>query len=78
MRRLRASILKKLQKDLNANDYCYAIDDTINPKYGKHVFGNGYWGKSNKTTVQGQKIMVLVLVNKKTGYALPIHYFFLP
>jgi len=76
MRRLRASILRKWGKELNDKDFAYAIDDTINPKYGKNIFGNDYWGTSNRRIIQGQKIIVLVLVNKKTGYALPIHYFF--
>jgi len=76
MRRLQASILKKLKKQLNPEDFCYAVDDTANPKFGKKMFGVSRWGKHGGGIYQGQKVLVLVLVNKKSGYALPLHYIF--
>jgi hypothetical protein len=76
MLRLRASVLKKLSKELNADDFCYAIDDTANPKFGKKIFGVGSWGNHSGGIYRGQRIIVLALVNKKKGYALAIHYFF--
>jgi Transposase DDE domain len=76
MVRLRASVLRKLKKELNTEDFCYAIDDTANPKFGKKIFGVGSWGKHGGGLYRGQRILVLALVNKKKGYALPIHYFF--
>jgi len=76
MRRLRASVLKKHKDDLNSDDWCYAIDDTANPKFGKKIFGIGRWGNHSGGIYKGQRIMVLVLINKQKGYAIPIHYFF--
>ena len=76
MRRARASVLKKLKKSLNSDDFCYAIDDTANPKYGKKIFATGNWGMHGGGMYHGQRIMVLVLVNKKSGYAIPLHYSF--
>ena len=37
MKRLRSSVRRKLKKALrdHPDDFCYAIDDTDNPKYGK-------------------------------------------
>ena len=75
MRRLRSGVLNKLKKEINEEDFCYAIDDTSNIKSGKKVFGIGKWGKSNNNIYTGQKIFVLSLVNKRKGYALPLHYF---
>jgi hypothetical protein len=76
MRRLQSSVLKKLKNQLNSEDFCYAIDDTANPKFGKKVFGVGHWGKHGGGVYRGQKVMVLALVNKKSGYAVPLHYIF--
>ena len=76
MRRLRFNILNKIKKDINEEDYCYAIDDTSNIKTGKKIHGIGNWGTSNNHIYTGQKIFVLTLINKRKGYALPIHYFF--
>jgi Transposase DDE domain len=75
MRRLRSGVLNKLKNEINYEDFCYAIDDTSNIKSGKNVFGIGNWGKSNNNVYTGQKIFVLSLVNKRKGYALPLHYF---
>ena len=75
MRRLRSGVLNKLKNEINNEDYCYAIDDTSNIKSGKKIFGIGNWGASNKKVYTGQKIFVLSLVNKRKGYALPLHYF---
>jgi len=75
MRRLRSSILNKLKNEINDEDFCYAIDDTSNIKSGKKIFGIGSWGSSNKNIYRGQKIFILSLINKRKGYALPLHYF---
>ena len=76
MRRARSSVLRKLKKSLNENDFAYAIDDTANKKYGEKIFAKHGWGSHGGGVYQGQKIMVLVLLNKKTGYATPLHYQF--
>lgn len=75
MRRLRASILRRYAGKLNPADFSYAIDDTANPKYGKGIYGSGRWGGSGGQ-YNGQKILVVVLVDRKRGIALPIHYAF--
>lgn len=38
MRRIRSRILKRYQGKLNKMDFCLAIDDTANPRYGKTIF----------------------------------------
>ena len=47
MKRLRASVRRKLKKALrnHPDDFCYAIDDTDNLKYGKKIYASGYWRK---------------------------------
>jgi hypothetical protein len=75
MKRLRKSILKRFRGKLNPKDFCFAIDDTANPKYGKNTFGGGYWRGSNGV-MYGQKIVVIVLVNIKKQIAYPLEYSF--
>ncbi len=75
MRRLRASILKRYP-NMNPDDFCYAVDDTSNPRYGKTIFRSGRFGGSGGV-YNGQKILVLVLVNIKEGFALPLAYSFI-
>jgi hypothetical protein len=74
MRRLRASILRRLKDNLNAEDFCFAVDDTIVEKYGKGIFRVGSWGKHGKGLVRGQRIMVLALVNRVRGVAIPLAF----
>jgi hypothetical protein len=76
MRRLRASILRRYKgRALDPKDFCYAIDDTDNPKYGKTTFRGGVWhGSQGK--YRGQKVLVLVLVDIKRGFAIPLNYAF--
>jgi hypothetical protein len=75
MRRLRASVLNRLNKDGNMENWCYAIDDTANPKYGKGIFGVGHWHNAAGPFF-GQKILVIALINMRSGVALPIHFAF--
>lgn len=77
MRRLRNSILRHYKGALNPNDFCFAIDDTDNPKYGKTVFRRGLWHGS-KGKYLGQKVCVVVLVDIERGFALPLSYAFIP
>lgn len=67
---MRASILRK-HPDLNPKDFCLAIDDTDNPKFGGGVFNIGDW-HSSKGPYRGQRIVTLALVNFNTGIALPL------
>lgn len=75
MRRLRASILRRFKGKLNPDDFCFALDDTANPKYGKKTFRGGYW-RGSDGTIYGQKIIVLSLVNIKKKIAYPLAYSF--
>ena len=74
MRRLRKSILRKYKgQRLNPDDFCYAIDDTDNPKYGKGIFRHGRW-KGSKGKYLGQKVLVIALIDIKRGIAIPLSY----
>lgn len=75
MRRARASITRKFKGEMSPEDWCYAIDDTANPKFGKKIFGCSRWGHGGGV-YQGQRVLVLVLVNKVKGYALPVNFAF--
>ena len=75
MRRNQKRILKKLAERGHA-DFCFAVDDTANPKYGQTVFGSAPFHSSSGAYF-GQKILVLVIVDLKTRQALPISYAFL-
>ncbi len=75
MRRLRSKILRQHNGKLNSKDFCFAIDDTDNPKCGKKFYNVGNW-KSSKGIYFGQRIVVLVLVDIKNGYAIPLDYRF--
>jgi hypothetical protein len=75
MKRNRGRILKKLH-ERGHGDFCFAVDDTANPKYGSSVFGSAKFHSSGGPFF-GQKVLVLVIVDLKTRQALPISYVFL-
>lgn len=75
MRRLQKSILRRYGGKINREDFCYAIDDTDNPKYGKFIYRNGKW-RGSKGTYFGQKILVIALIDMKRGIAIPLAYDF--
>lgn len=75
MRRLREQILKKYP-DMNPNDFCYAVDDTANPRYGKTIFRSGKFGSSSGI-YSGQKVLLIVLVDIRRKIAIPLSYAFL-
>jgi len=78
MRRYRESILRKYKGiPMNPDDFCFAIDDTDNPKYGKNTYRNGRW-RSSKGPYIGQKILVVALVDIKRGFSIPLSYAFVP
>jgi hypothetical protein len=74
MRRLGRGVLRHYQGKLNGDDFCYAVDDTANPKYGK-LFRCGNW-KASTGPFWGRKVLVVVLVDRRRGIALPIRYEF--
>lgn len=75
MRRLRASVLRRFRGKLNPEDFCFAVDDTANPKYGRGIHRIGHWHGASGP-YYGQNILVIVLVDRKSGVAIPIHYAF--
>lgn len=75
MRRNQKRVLKKLA-ERGHGDFCFAVDDTANPKYGPAVFGSAPFHSSSGPYF-GQKILVLVIVDLKARQALPISYAFL-
>ena len=77
MKRLRNSILRHYNGKIDAENFCFAIDDTANPKYGKTIYRCGPWHSSGGPYV-GQKILVLALVDVKRSIALPIAFIILP
>lgn len=75
MRRLRASILRRYKGEVDPADFCFAVDDTSNPKYGRFTYRCGHWRDSKKPFL-GQKVLVVVLVDIKRGFALPLAFAF--
>jgi len=74
MRRMNHRTLRHFAGKLNADDFCYAVDDTDNPKYGD-LYRCGNWHGS-KGPYHGRKVLVLALVDRKRGVAIPIQYEF--
>lgn len=75
MRRLRRRILRHYKGDLSKSEFCLAIDDTSNPRYGNKIFRCGTWGSSSGL-YHGQKIVVLALIDINSDFALPLSYRF--
>lgn len=75
MRRLRASILRHYKGRLDPADFCFAVDDTANPKYGKFIYRCAHW-RDAKKPLYGQKVLVVALVDVKRGFALPLGFAF--
>ncbi len=79
MKRLRFSILRRYKQRFltSPEDFCWAIDDTANPKYGKNSYRSHPWHSSSGPYF-GQKIMVLALIDMKGGFAIPVAYLICP
>ncbi|MBF0300089.1 MAG: transposase [Oligoflexia bacterium] len=75
MKRMRTSILRRYRGEINPDDFCFAIDDTDNKKYGKKLYNVGNW-RSSKGIYFGQRVVVLALVNIKDEFAIPLDYRF--
>jgi SRSO17 transposase len=72
-RRRVQSLIKKAKKDTDR--YMWAIDDTIVPHWGKHIWGAYNWYDHSKgTTVLGHKILVLGLVDRRRKLLIPVFW----
>lgn len=75
MRRLRGGVLRRLGPDMDGERYCFAVDDTLVRRYGDEIFRRGCHGQHGKGGVMwGQRIMVLALVDKERGVAIPLAF----
>lgn len=75
IKRMRSGLLCKLSAELNPERFCFAVDDTIVPRYGKFLFGIGNQRQHGKGgSMRGQRIMVLTLVDNERGVAYPLDF----
>ena len=58
----------------NLEDFCIAIDDTPIEKFSSNLPGFGRWATSSQDGYTGHKVLVVTLVNKKEGFAIPLFY----
>jgi hypothetical protein len=78
LRRMQARVLRgyKGADQIDPANFCYAIDDTANPKYGDGIF-RSHPNHSSSGPYKGQKIIFVALVDIARGIALPLTYAFL-
>ena len=75
-RRHRRRIHKLLIKQKkNPKRYIWAVDDTLIQSYGKKTWGNYYWfDHTSSSTVIGQKLLVLGLVDCRRKVLIPVFW----
>jgi hypothetical protein len=75
LNRRQRRFIKRILPDLEANSdrYLWAIDDTIIPHWGKHIWGTYCW-HDHKTNgyVFGHKLLVLGIVDKNKKVFIPV------
>ncbi len=74
MRRLRSTILNRYKGSFDPKHFIFAVDDTDNPKYANIASVSNF--RSSKGKYVGQKVMVLVLVNERENFAVPLSFKF--
>lgn len=73
MRRARNAILKKISSVASPDDrFCFAFDTTDNPRRIEGLRGSGHWASSDGSIFHGLNLVVVALVDRKTGVALPV------
>jgi Transposase DDE domain len=73
MARMRASVLKKFGNTLTDERFCFAVDDTTVQRFGKNIGSISNHPRHGKSgIVRGQRVMVLFLIDKVRGVALPL------
>lgn len=73
-KRLMTGLLKRFGEKLKSGEAILAIDETSNVKYGLSIVGHGRWRKSSHKSYEGQKIVVLAIIDRVSGQAFPINY----
>ncbi len=75
-RRHRRRIQKLLIKqEKNPKRYIWAIDDTLLQGYGQKTWGSYYWfDHTSNSTVRGQKLLVLGLVDRHRKVLVPVFW----
>lgn len=75
LKRQRKSLLRRLKSILTNDRFCFAVDDTTVERFGEGIYGIGYQRRHGKSGVmRGQRIMVLVLVDRERGIAYPLSF----
>lgn len=74
MRRMRKSILNRLALDLDPSNFCFAIDDVPVEHFGKNIHRIGSWKCHGGGLMRGQRILVLALIDRRRGVALPLAF----
>ena len=72
MRRLRSSILRKYKNPEDWQYLKFAFDSTAKLKRMKGLIGGGHWANSKGNVYEGLTIVVVSLVDIRTGNAIPI------
>ncbi len=73
MRRARSAILKKIASFTDPEErFCFAFDTTDNPRRIVGLRGSGHWASSDGSLFHGLNLVVVALVDRKTGVALPV------
>jgi hypothetical protein len=70
MKRLCWSVLKRIKK--NQSEWIFVFDTTANPKRVAGLRGRGNWATSSGNVFDGRNLVVLTVVNTKTGHAIPV------
>lgn len=75
MRRLRSSVLRRYKDKFDSGELCFVVDDTLVKREGNNIFAKGYHSQHGKSgVVCAQRVMVLALVDKVRGVAVPLAF----
>lgn len=70
MRRVSWSVLKRVRR--SPDEWIFVVDTTKNLKRIEGLSGRSLWGDSNNVIFEGQNLLVVAAVNKRTGQAIPV------
>ena len=72
MRRMRSRILRLVKK--NPNEWIYVVDTTKKPSRIKSLKHCGSWRESSHNAFFGLNLLVIVVVNIRSGQTLPLNF----